>query len=200
MNYILDRIQRMGYAGRTGHPCAYDALDIAARIVRATSYLEIGVYDGASLFSVLQAVPTVRRLALCDLFGHDWVSWGSGNGGAPAGTHAHIDRILALLQYPGQVQFLVGDSRDLVPVLPRSEQFDLAFVDGDHSHDIALTDATNVWPLLRLGGILVMDDAGRSEVSSAIGILLDRYQMRHLFTLDDGADATAVYEKVGEST
>src|SRR2546429_8590518 len=109
MNCILERIQSLGFTGRTGHPAAYDALDIAARVIRPTSYLEIGVYDGGSLMSVLQAAPVLSRIVLCDLFAHDWISWGRGNGGAARGTHAHIDRLLATQNYHGQVDFLIGD-------------------------------------------------------------------------------------------
>jgi predicted O-methyltransferase YrrM len=195
VNYVLNQIQSHGFTGRTGHPCAYDALDIAARLVQARSYLEIGVYDGGSLFSVLSATP-VSRLALCDLFAHDWISWGRGNGGAARGTHAHIDKILADFNYHGQVQFLVGDSRELIPLLPRDEQFDLIFVDGDHSHEAAIADFQNVWPLLRVGGLLAMDDSSRAEIAPICTLIEEGFHARKLFMLDDGADTTTIFEKV----
>ena len=192
--YIIGKMRGEGYHGREGHPGAYDALDVAARLIRPQSYLEIGVYDGGSLFSVLRASPQMNRLVLCDLFGHDWISWGIGNGGAAPGTHAHIDKLLAHLNYRGQVDFMVGDSREMVPKV--QGPFDMAFVDGDHSHDIAFTDAMNAYPLVRPGGLLVMDDSSRSEVAAAIGELKDKVSLRHLFTIEDGFDATSVFEKV----
>lgn len=193
---MLNRIQSLGFTGRTGHPCAYDALDIAARLVRARSYLEIGVYDGGSLFSVLQASTPLSRLVLCDLFAHDWIMWGRGNGGAPAGTHAHIDQILALRNYQGSVDFCVGDSKQLVPRLPKDQPFDLIFVDGDHSYEAAIVDFRNVWPLSPVGGLIVMDDSSRPELQRVCQEIESVYQMRPLFMLDDGADTTTVYEKV----
>ena len=198
MTYVahtLNKMQALGYSGRTGHPCAYDALDIAARLIRPTSYLEIGVYDGGSLLSVLQSAPDLNHLVLCDLFAHDWISWGRGNGGAPAGTHAHIDQLLAASGYRGEVQFLVGDSRQLIPQLPRAPQFDLIFVDGDHSHEAALADFQNVWPLLRAGGLLAMDDSSRAEIAPICEAIESEYHARKLFTLNDGADATTLFEK-----
>jgi predicted O-methyltransferase YrrM len=196
VNYMRDRIQSLGYSGRTGHPCAYDALNLAARLVQPKSYLEIGVFDGGSLFSVLISAAGISRLTLCDLFAHDWISWGRGNGGAPRGSHAHVDKILSERGYHGQVEFLVGDSRELIPKLPREPQFDLIFVDGDHSHEAALADFQNVWPLLRVGGLLVMDDSSRAEIAPICKLIEEDFKARKLFTLDDGADTTTIFERV----
>lgn len=196
MNYMLERMTSLGYAGRTGHPAAYDALNLAARLVRPQSYLEIGVFDGGSLFSVLLTASGLSRIVLCDLFAHDWISWGRGNGGAPRGSHEHIDKLLADQGYRKQVQFLIGDSRALIPTLSRTEQFDLIFVDGDHSHEAALADFHNVWPLLRVGGLLVMDDSSRAEIVPICTLIEEEFKARKLFMLDDGADTTTVFERV----
>ncbi len=196
MNYIFDKIKALGFSGRTGHPCAYDALDIAARLVQAESYLEIGVLDGGSLFSVLHSAPRLSRLVLCDIFADDWMKWGPGNNGAPAGSHAHIDKILADWPYLGQVEFLVGDSHELIPLLPRSVQFDLIFVDGGHSYEDAIRDFKNVWPLCRIGGLIVFDDSSRLVIQPICKLIREKYRMRELFVLDDGADTTTVFEKV----
>jgi predicted O-methyltransferase YrrM len=39
--------------------------------------------------------------------------------------------------------------------------FDLIFIDGDHHASNALLDICFAWPLLKIGGILVMDDYNR---------------------------------------
>ena len=57
--------------------------------------------------------------------------------------------------------FLDGDSKQLIPTLTGS--FDLVLVDGDHSIEGARADLQNAWPLVRPGGILVMDDICHPE-------------------------------------
>ena len=52
---------------------------------------------------------------------------------------------------------LRGRSTDLLPTLPRGE-FDIVFVDGDHSYRAVLEDLTLAKELVREGGILCGDD------------------------------------------
>ena len=180
MPFIESLIAPTGLVIRPGHPSTYEALDRAARALHPTSYLEIGVHDGASMLATLSAAP-ITRLVLCDLW--------------PGRTHAHINRVLEYLNYRGSVRFLSGDSRVLIPRLPVTEPFDMILVDGDHSIEMALTDVRNTVPLLRVGGYLVLDDSSRPELAPACELLVNCFHMRQLFTLSDELDAVTVYEK-----
>jgi predicted O-methyltransferase YrrM len=185
-------MRERGYNGRTGHPCIYDALAKAAEIVKPKSYLEIGVYDGASLAAVILSAPEIETITLCDTFGDDFKNW-SGGTETPKGSYDHITRLASTLGFNGKLQVLVGDSNQLVPTL--TGPYDLITVDGDHSYNTALNDCKNTYPLLRKGGLLCFDDSGRGEMTTiADQYLKPRY--KELFTLDDSLDKTTIYEKL----
>lgn len=187
MTLIQRLIARLGYEICTGHPCLYDALDIAARDVQPSSYLEVGVSDGASLLAVLNAFP-VQRVVLCDL-------WEPVEGGSGRGSHAHISKLLADVNFGGTAWFLDGDSRTLLPTIPASPQFDLATVDGNHSAEGAASDLACVWPLLRPGGILVMDDVDRPHLRGVWDSFVAARGLERIYELNDGANWTAIARK-----
>jgi len=188
----LKRIQASGYAGRTGHPAMYDVLDRVGREFKPESYLEIGVFDGASLWSLIQAAPTLKRVVLCDIFGQDWRQWSGGpkHGEPPEAIRTVIEKS----GYTGDYQLIIGNSNVEIPKL--TETFDVITVDGDHTYHVAYADVKNAYPLLRVGGLLVWDDSSRDEMRRITKELIEPWKMKHLFTLDDGADTTSVYEKV----
>lgn len=124
----------------------HEALRAACTFLKPVkSYLEIGVDGGGSLNTVLcEGVPS--RIVLCDLWDPEYCGHGD--------TKPYVQHIL---DYFGAfAEFRDGDSKVTVPRL--TGLFDLVLVDGDHSAEGATADLKNVWPLLRPGGILVMDD------------------------------------------
>lgn len=172
----------------TDHPCLYDALDIAARDAVPSSYLEIGVKEGASLLTVLAASPSLTRVVLCD-------TWGGIDGGTSRGSHDHIDALLRRIGYRGDAIFLDGDSRTLIPALPRVPTFDLITVDGCHEANVATLDLSHAWPLLRPGGILVMDDIERAHLRRVWEEFVGRTRAERLYELSDNTNATAMARK-----
>jgi hypothetical protein len=124
----------------------HEALRMACRwLAPVSSYLEIGVDGGGSLNTVLtEQVPP--RIVLCDIWDPTYCDHGDAK-----------PYVLDILNFfKAKAKFLDGDSKVLIPSL--WEQFDLVTVDGDHSAEGARADLLNVWPLVREGGILVMDD------------------------------------------
>ena len=122
------------------------------------TYLEIGVQEGKSLRVVVENGPFLMRLVLCD-------TWGRRSGGTNRGNHVHVERLLKELDYTGSVEFLDGDSIELVPKLG-VEQFDLVHVDGDHSYEHCLADLMNGWA--RCIRVLVAHDASFEGVRRAL--------------------------------
>lgn len=124
----------------------HEALRAACGFLKpVTSYLEIGVDGGGSLNTVLcEGVP--RRIVLCDIWNPKYCGHGD--------AKPHVKGVLA--HFKAEARFLDGDSKVLIPTL--KERFDLVLVDGDHGAEGARTDLMNAWPLVKKGGILVMDD------------------------------------------
>jgi predicted O-methyltransferase YrrM len=61
-----------------------------------------------------------------------------------------------------KVHPLVGRSDEILPVLA-PEQFDLIFIDADHSYEGVRADIELSLPLLRPGGVLAFHDYTREE-------------------------------------
>lgn len=188
----LKALRASGFTGRTGHPAMYDALSRVGREFNPESYLEIGVYDGASVLSLILAAPNLKRIVLCDIFAKDWEQWAGGPRGSRNPIEA-ITRTVAQSGYTGDLRVIHGHSNIEIP--KRTEKFDVITVDGDHTYLPAYNDVQNVLPLLNPGGILVLDDSTRGELRRITTELIEPAKLKHLFTLDDGDDATSVYAK-----
>lgn len=107
-----------------------------AHIVKARSYLEIGVQEGHSLRIVLQSGAPIKLIGVCD-------TWGTAHGGTGRGSHEHIQKMLSEINYRGQVIWMDGRSRIMIP--PLKQQFDFVHVDGDHSEEGAYQDMKIAW-------------------------------------------------------
>jgi predicted O-methyltransferase YrrM len=171
-----------------GHPCLYDALYLATTVYSVptppTSYLEIGVSDGASLSIVLGSAP-IERIVLCD-------TWGNEHGGSARGSNDHIVKLLYDSGYVGKARILDGSSHDLIKTLPHDVTFDLINVDGDHSPGGAAQDLCDVWPLLRPGGLLCFDDTDRLELSDVYNTFITRTGAVPLIRIFDTSNGTSL--------
>lgn len=66
--------------------------------------------------------------------------------------------------YGKRVTILKGRTRHLLTNPERHvEEFDLIYIDGDHSAQGCLLDTTLTWDLLSHGGIMVWDDYGNTD-------------------------------------
>lgn len=108
-------------------------------------YLELGAFEGASLFWMFDHVlthPTSRAIVI-DYFQ-----------GAAA---ERFNKNLAASGKKGQMLIHQGSTESILPSLdPYS--FDLIYVDADHSCRGVLSDAVMSWRLLKNGGVMVFDD------------------------------------------
>lgn len=177
------------YDRYAGLPALYPILDRAARESAPSSYLEIGVRDGASLVCVLTAHPHIDRLILAD-------TWESAYGGSGRGSHQHISVLLAALDATKDTLFLDGDSKDTIPTL--HERIYMALIDGDHSDEGCLADLTNVFPLLAPGAILVCDDISNPAHPTLGKVVRDFVQAHGMRTItwDTRGVGAAALQKV----
>jgi predicted O-methyltransferase YrrM len=79
------------------------------------------------------------------------------------GTHTYIDAAKEYIdqQFPGRHELVIGDSLETVPRYHRDipdTRFDLAFIDGGHTYEVAKGDIVNMRRLCRPGTGLIMDD------------------------------------------
>lgn len=81
------------------------------------------------------------------------------------GDHQYVQPVVELYQalLPGRFHFFKGDSTRTIPEFHKSvgdgwAKCDLFCVDGGHFGEIPLLDLRNVAPLMKPGGILVVDD------------------------------------------
>jgi predicted O-methyltransferase YrrM len=134
------------------------ALSAATNVLRASTYLEIGVRRGHSMAAVASQAPHAAIWGL-DLWIENYA--GIENPG-PEFVHEELRRV----GHRGPLQLISGDSRETLPALlaERSDLlFDLVTVDGDHSYEGAKQDLVNIMPRVRPGGVIVFDDIAHPE-------------------------------------
>ena len=124
--------------------------------------LEIGSFEGASaswFLDELMGHPAARLTAI-DTFAGSMEHKSAGD--IDYGLAKLEERFLANVAATGrlgQVRVIKGASHDVLPQLRQAgEVFDFVYIDGSHVAADVLTDATDVWPLVKVGGTIVFDD------------------------------------------
>lgn len=110
--------------------------------------LEIGSYEGRSAVFWLEYLPD-SHVTCVDKFG----------GGGPRGMEreARFDRNVAA--YGSRVRKISNRSVTVLRTLRDEDaSFDVIYVDGSHRRDDVMVDCLLSWPLLRPGGIMILDD------------------------------------------
>jgi glycosyltransferase involved in cell wall biosynthesis/predicted O-methyltransferase YrrM len=118
--------------------------------------LEIGSFEGRSAVFFLEYLQQ-SRITCVDTFN------GSAEHRDPASRHhsdvfnieRRFDKNLA--GYVGRVEKLKGSSIEVLRGI-HDREFDIVYVDGDHSASAVFADATQCWKLLREGGVMIFDD------------------------------------------
>jgi len=127
-------------------------------ILKPVNYLEIGVRRGRSLAAVISAYPKTNAYCF-DLWQKDYA--GIENPGPE-----FVAKEIKKFSHSGNLQFISGDSKITIPEfkLKNSKlQFDLITIDGDHTSDGAERDIINTLDILKVGGVIVMDDISHPE-------------------------------------
>jgi|GEM_PF-1754796 len=111
-------------------------------------YLEVGVYEGRSLFWMMNHVltaPDARATAVDAFFphAHDY--------------EASLRDNLARCDARDKIAVLKGDSADVLRSLPLGS-FDVIYIDAGHGQRALFVDLALCWGLLAAGGLMILDD------------------------------------------
>jgi predicted O-methyltransferase YrrM len=116
------------------------------RLRRPIDYIEVGVLTGNSAAAVL-ATGYCRYATLIDNFSNTHC-------GETKSSRETVKANLA--EYAGIFEIIVGDSNEVLPTI--TENFDIGFIDGDHSREACENDLESMFPLIRANGIIFVDD------------------------------------------
>lgn len=150
------------------------------KIEPVESYLEIGISDGFTLSYAIKGW-NLKHIVLCD-------TWGKESGGTGRGNHNHIEVLLRELNFKGNVTFLDGDSKKLVPKYFDENPdvfFDFIFVDGDHSPEGVQLDLDNT---IEHGRIIAVHDLRNPSHPYILNIFYEYYETirGNYIMIDDG--------------
>ncbi|MCP9625242.1 class I SAM-dependent methyltransferase [Nocardia otitidiscaviarum] len=146
----LQRIANEARARGSSGEGSADAAELAylaglARGPEVRLIAEIGFNAGFSSYTFLEANPAVHVYSF-DLGEHDYVT----------AAKNYIDAM-----FPGRHTLILGDSTQTVPAFQASNEvssFDLVFIDGGHSYEVAKADLQNMRSLAGTDTVLVFDD------------------------------------------
>ncbi|GAA2048235.1 O-methyltransferase [Williamsia deligens] len=146
LEQIVDEARANGwYVEGSANAAQLESLRQLAEDDRIRSVVEIGFNVGFSSHAFLSADPQTQVTSF-DLGDHEYVS----------SAKACIDD-----EFPGRHTLITGDSRETVPQYADDhpgQTFDLIFIDGGHTHEVALADIQNMRRLAGPETVLVFDD------------------------------------------
>lgn len=142
-------------------------------------YLEIGCWEGASVLWVVEHLHVTKAITI-----DPFVASRRRQQGRYNEVRQRAERNLANAIKLQQIDLVVDKSLNYLrsSKRPRDGEIDLVFVDGSHEARDAMEDMVLTWPLLRTGGVMVLDDIqrrwlmGRPWTHQATRSFLDAYE------------------------
>lgn len=130
------------------------------------NFLEIGSYEGRSTIWLLENVLTdpTSKITCIDLFDgtleeNNMEDDPNLNLGYESTFYSNIE------PFKDKVTVLKGWSHEMLRQIHSSEEFDFAYIDGDHTAYGTLMDAVMIHPLIKSGGLIIFDDYGWKDPS-----------------------------------
>jgi len=114
------------------------------KLIKAQSYMEIGVNKGNSLHYVIQSVPTLKKILAFDLCNQD--------------THRGWGILKKSYNIP--MKLICGDTLYTLNTNYTGEKFDIIHIDGGHSHQQCYNDIIKSKKWAHPNTIVIIDDAG----------------------------------------
>jgi len=149
-----DRVDTRWFRGRAETNFTNHLLPLAGQKL---NYLEIGSWEGASILWMMENVLTNGRSRawVVDPYGANW-QYGKEEMDA---RYMRLSKTLKERYGRVRVKFYRQFSSVFLRAFPNGKHwFDVIYIDGDHQGLAVLDDLVLSWPLLKIGGILVLDD------------------------------------------
>lgn len=127
---------------------------IAQLAIGRKNALEIGCFIGKSTVAIAANAEKVLTIDPFDCHHSDINK--DGNLDRSKSGFDNLPTYLNNIAGYDNVRYIVGLSQDILPTL--KETFDYIFIDGDHSYEGVKSDLDLCWPLLEVGGVLVLHD------------------------------------------
>ena len=131
-------------------------------------FLEIGSFEGKSTVWFLENILTHPDSTITCI--DPWTSYSQntdsfnsyGENGTEWNFNEHKNTFLFNIQLSGfsnKVKIEHGLSTEILPrLITEKKQYDIIFIDGNHTTSFVISDAVMSWYLLKIGGIMIFDD------------------------------------------
>jgi predicted O-methyltransferase YrrM len=141
-----------------------EALELQ-RICTNKEVLEIGAFYGKTTVCIAEVAISVTTV-------DTWAVDGNGQTQLPEINETVFNTFKDSIKEYGNVTYLVGRSEKIVPGIDR--QFDVVFIDAEHSYNGVLSDIRVTLPKLKDNGVFVFHDYGTwAGVTQAIDEVFD---------------------------
>jgi len=171
-------------------------------------FLEIGVFRGQVL-SLIKLIAESQKFKECRRFGVTPLT--SAGGHWESDYKSDIEKIHDVHHLDKDYKLFVGLSTDekiISDVCSTLKDIDILYIDGGHDYDTVVSDLKCYLPLIKPGGILVVDDAanlfnipqgmfpGIAEVSKAVSDVLPPFTKNPDFEFMFNCGHNLVYKKI----
>jgi predicted O-methyltransferase YrrM len=156
--------------------------------------LEIGMANGISALFICQALAELNNNgSLISIDPYQSTQWK--NQGVENIKRAGLKKYHALAEkfdYTALPHMLINMQKSTL------EKFDLIFIDGDHRFDYTLLDFMYSDMMLKVGGVILVDDVRHKSVRPVINYLERNYKHFKMLKGPNASESMALFIKIGE--
>lgn len=165
----------LGFQGNV-YRISYNWLTIIPDIKEPIKILEIGVYHGANVCSLMKTYACHNKTEIHCV--DPWIDYNGYNeyiSNQPSNYSIFLNNISKLNIIDVNKIYIHRElSENIVPNFV-NESFDIIFIDGNHAKQYVLEDSIFCFKKIKKGGWMIFDDMQDKEVSDAVRLFLDIY-------------------------
>lgn len=159
-------------------------LETTIRKLKYKNILEVGMAFGISAMFMTSALPSDGKLTSIDPF--QMTQW--------SGYGVNLIKQIGL---ESKHELIEKKSYEALPeLLKKKEKYDMIFIDGWHTFDYTLVDFFYSDLLLKVKGIIIIDDALHSGVAKCVRYIQSNYH--HYRKIETGTETFAAFIKMSE--